>query len=241
MRNDGRNNETIRNIKITADFLKNSGGSVFWEMGNTRIICAATLIDGVPPFLRGTGKGWLTAEYAMLPASTATRLPREISVGRINGRSQEIQRLIGRALRSVVDLDRYGERTIYIDCDVLQADGGTRSASISGAFIALVLLFEKMIANMVIPSIPVSDYLAAISVGVVAGEVLLDLNYEEDGRAEVDANFVMTGNGGIVEVQATAEGSPFSNVIFEEMLKRARGGIEEIIALQRSIVGNVLL
>jgi len=197
----GREWNEMRQIKITRDFLPSAEGSTLIEMGNTRVICTASLEDRVPPFLRNSGKGWLTAEYAMLPMSTSSRNRRESSSGKVKGRTHEIQRLIGRSLRAVTDLNSIGERTIYIDCDVIQADGGTRTASITGAFIALVDALRRLREDGKIEGFPVKDFISAISVGIVNGEVLLDLDYKEDSGADVDMNFVMTGSGGIVEVQ----------------------------------------
>src|SRR6476660_2425479 len=209
MRSDKRPADQLRDTKLTPHYLEHAEGSVLIEAGRTRVICAASIEDRVPPFLRNSGKGWVTAEYGMLPRSTTTRTQRESTAGKVGGRTQEIQRLIGRSLRSVTKLSALGERTIWIDCDVIQADGGTRTASITGAFVALALALEKMRERDMIKTIPLADYVAAISVGIVDGESLLDLAYEDDSRAEVDMNIVKTGDGRFIEVQGTAEAIPF--------------------------------
>ena len=209
------------------------------EFGNTKVICAASLDNKPAPFLKNTGKGWLTAEYSMLPMSTQTRTTRESVRGRLGGRTHEIQRMIGRSLRAVTDLTAFGERTIYLDCDVIQADGGTRTASITGAFIALVDLFKKLRQKGVVKEIPVSDYLSAISVGIVDNQILLDLEYEEDSRAEVDMNFVMTGSGLFIEVQGTAERVPFNKEQLDLMTQLAVSGIQKIIDRQKEVVGDL--
>ena len=219
--------------------MKNTAGSVLVEFGNTKVICAASLDNKPAPFLKNTGKGWLTAEYSMLPMSTQTRTTRESSRGKVGGRTHEIQRLIGRSLRAVTDLTAFGERTIYLDCDVIQADGGTRTASITGAFIALVELFKRLRQEGVVKEIPVSDYLSAISVGIVDNQILLDLEYEEDSRAEVDMNFVMTGSGLFIEVQGTAERVPFNKAQLDQMTELAVSGIQKIIERQKEIVGDL--
>jgi ribonuclease PH len=219
--------------------LKNTAGSVLVEFGNTKVICAASLDNKLAPFLKNTGKGWLTAEYSMLPMSTQTRTMRESVRGRLGGRTHEIQRMIGRSLRAVTDLTAFGERTIYLDCDVIQADGGTRTASITGAFIALVDLFKRLRQEGVVKEIPVSDYLSAISVGIVDNQILLDLEYEEDSRAEVDMNFVMTGSGLFIEVQGTAERVPFNKEQLDQMTQLAVSGIQKIIDQQKEIVGDL--
>jgi ribonuclease PH len=211
-------------------------GSCLIEVGNTKVICTASIEETVPPFLRNSGKGWITSEYAMLPRSTLTRTPRESSKGRIGGRTHEIQRLIGRSLRAVTDLKKVGERTITLDCDVIQADGGTRTASITGAFIALGLAIEKLLAAGTLKASPLRDFVAATSVGVVDGNVVLDLPYDEDSRAEVDMNFVMTGAGKFVELQATAEQHPFDDAQLAQMMKLAKKGCEELIAKQREML-----
>ena len=209
------------------------------EFGNTKVICAASLDNKPAPFLKNTGKGWLTAEYSMLPMSTQTRTTRESVRGRLGGRTHEIQRMIGRSLRAVTDLTAFGERTIYLDCDVIQADGGTRTASITGAFIALVDLFKRLRQEGVVKEIPVSDYLSAISVGIVDNQILLDLEYEEDSRAEVDMNFVMTGSGLFIEVQGTAERVPFNKEQLDQMTQLAVSGIQKIIDRQKEVVGDL--
>ena len=230
-RSDGRGPKVLRQVKITGNYLKHAEGSVLMELGDTKVICSASLEERVPPFLRNTGKGWVTAEYAMLPRSTNTRTPRERGGG--NGRAFEIQRLIGRSLRSVTDLTAFGERTIWIDCDVIQADGGTRTASITGAYVALVDAFRKMVKNGMIGNIPVQDSVAAISVGKVDGEVLLDLDYEEDSKAEVDMNIVMTGEGKFVEIQGTAEGGVFTKKEMDGLVKIAQSGIKILTRIQK--------
>jgi ribonuclease PH len=209
------------------------------EFGNTKVICAASIDDKPAPFLKNTGKGWLTAEYSMLPMSTQTRTTRESVRGRLGGRTHEIQRMIGRSLRAVTDLTAFGERTIYLDCDVIQADGGTRTASITGAFIALVDLFKRLRQEGVVKEIPVGDYLSAISVGIVDNQILLDLEYEEDSRAEVDMNFVMTGSGLFIEVQGTAERVPFNKEQLDQMTELAANGIQKIIERQKEVVGDL--
>ena len=230
----------LRPTRITPNYLMHAEGSVLMEAGQTRIICTASVEDRVPPFLRGTGKGWVTAEYGMLPRATSKRSTREASAGRVGGRTQEIQRLIGRSLRAVTRLSDVGERTVWIDCDVLQADGGTRTASITGGFVALVLALEKLRAAGSISSVPIDDYVAAISVGIVNGEPLIDLAYEEDSGAEVDMNVVKTGDGRYIEVQGTAEGEPFSGDALTELLKMAGSGIAELVEQQRGIVARYL-
>ena len=229
--------DELRPIKITNNYLKDTA-SVLVEFGNTKVICTAALDDKTAPFLRNTGKGWLTAEYSMLPMSTQTRTARESARGRLGGRTHEIQRLIGRSLRAVTNLTAFGEKTIYIDCDVIQADGGTRTASITGAFIALVDLFKKMKSAGIVERIPLNDYVSAVSVGIVDGKLLLDLEYEEDSQAQVDMNFVMTGAGLFIEVQGTAEHLPFNKEQLEEMTGLAARGIQQITARQKEIAGN---
>jgi ribonuclease PH len=240
MRSDQRLPNQLRETKLTPDYLEHAEGSVFIEAGRTRVICTASLEDRVPQFLRNTGKGWVTAEYGMLPRATNTRTQREASAGKVGGRTQEIQRLIGRALRSVTNLQALGERTIWIDCDVIQADGGTRTASITGAFVALALAFEKMRERDTIKTIPLSDYVAAISVGIVDGETLLDLAYEDDSRAEVDMNIVKTGDGRFIEVQGTAEAMPFGRDALNQLLDLADAGIRQLIEKQKAIVGHLV-
>jgi ribonuclease PH len=240
-RSDKRAPDQIRPIHIVPDFISTAEGSALIEVGNTRVICTASIEETVPFFLKGAGKGWITAEYSMLPRSTLTRTPREASRGRQSGRTHEIQRLIGRALRAVVDLKQLGERTITLDCDVIQADGGTRTASITGAFVALGLAMSKLVEAGTLSAAPIRDYVAAISVGIVEGEILLDLAYEEDSQAEVDMNFVMTGGRKIVEVQATAEQHPFDEGQLKKMMEFAGRGIETLIARQRSVLQNLPL
>src|SRR5438067_11280332 len=215
-------------------------GSVLSEAGNTKVICAASVEDRVPQFLRNTGKGWVTAEYGMLPRATSTRTQREATSGKVGGRTQEIQRLIGRSLRSITNLQALGERTIWIDCDVIQADGGTRTASITGAFVALALACETLRLRDVVRTIPLADYVAAISVGIVDGEALLDLAYEDDSRAEVDMNVVKTGNGRFIEVQGTAEAMPFGRDALDRLLDLADLGIRQLIDKQKAIVGRLI-
>jgi len=238
-RNSGRKFNELRPIKITNNYLMSDAGSVLVEFGNTKVICAASLDNKTAPFLRNTGKGWLTAEYSMLPMSTQTRTARESVRGRLGGRTHEIQRLIGRSLRTVTDLTAFGEKTIYLDCDVIQADGGTRTASITGAFIALVDLLKKMRQDGIVKEIPISDFVSAISVGIIDNQVLLDLEYEEDSRADVDMNFVMTGSGLFIEVQGTAERVPFNKEQMAQMTDMASSGIREIIERQKEIVGDL--
>ena len=241
MQRDGdREWNRLRTFRITRDFLHFSEGSVLVEMGHTRVICAATIEEKVPPFLKNSGRGWLTAEYAMLPASTQKRSSRESTAGKIGGRTHEIQRLIGRSLRAVTDLKAFGERTITLDCDVIQADGGTRTAAITGGFIALVDLFRRLKERGVVNSIPVTDYVSAVSVGIVDGRPLLDLDYAEDSSAEVDMNFVMTGKGLFIEVQGTAEAKPFDRDQLSALTDLAAFGIGELTERQREILGGVL-
>jgi ribonuclease PH len=240
MRSDARPANQLRDTTITPNFLLHAEGSVLIEAGRTRVICAASVEDRVPPFLRNTGKGWVTAEYGMLPRATNTRMQREASAGKVGGRTQEIQRLIGRSLRSVTNLPALGERTIWIDCDVIQADGGTRTASITGAFVALALALETLRARDILKSIPLSDYVAAISVGIVDGEPLLDLAYDDDSRADVDMNIVKTGSGRFIEVQGTAEADPFSREALVTLLDLADSGIRQLVEKQRILVGHLV-
>ncbi|MGA3294753.1 MAG: ribonuclease PH [Candidatus Acidiferrales bacterium] len=236
MRVDGRAPDDLRPVKITPDFISSAEGSVLIETGQTRVIVTATVDDGVPTFLRGTGKGWVTGEYGMLPRSTEERTPREAARGRQSGRTLEIQRLIGRTLRAATDLKALGERTVLLDCDVIQADGGTRTASITGAFVALGLALERVVAAGILRSVPLIDSVAATSVGIVGDELLLDLNYEEDSRAEVDMNVVMTGSGEFVEVQASAEGRPYTSRELHDMLELAVGGIDRLTEVQQELL-----
>ena len=234
MRTDGRGQEELRAISITPGFIKHADGSALIEMGDTRVICTAALEDRVPPFLRKTGKGWITAEYGMLPSSSPVRIPREAS--RVGGRTHEIQRLIGRSLRSVADLGCLGERTVWLDCDVIQADGGTRTASITGAYVALACALRGWAARKTVPEGLLKDSVAAVSVGVVDGEAVLDLNAAEDNGAEVDMNFVMTGSGKFVEVQGTAEKQPFSAEQLARLITLAQTGIERILEIQQRVL-----
>jgi ribonuclease PH len=240
MRSDKRPADQLRDTKLTPHYLEHAEGSVLIEAGRTRVICAASVEDRVPPFLRNSGKGWVTAEYGMLPRSTSTRTQREATAGKVGGRTQEIQRLIGRSLRSVTKLSALGERTIWIDCDVIQADGGTRTASITGAFVALALALETLRKRDVMADIPLLDYVAATSVGIVDGEPLLDLAYDDDSRADVDMNIVKTGNGRFVEVQGTAEAMPFGRDALIALLDLADLGIRQLVEKQRAIVGHLV-
>jgi ribonuclease PH len=240
MRIDGRKKNQLRPLKITRNFIKHAEGSVLIEMGDTKVICTATVEERVPPFLRDKKKGWVTAEYAMIPRSSHERIPRESARGKIGGRTHEIQRLIGRSLRSVVDTTALGERTIWIDCDVIQADGGTRTASITGSFIALMDAVQFLRKEKKIDAMPVRDFLAAVSVGKVDGELLLDLNYAEDSTAEVDMNVIMTGGGKFVEVQGTAEQQAFAKKELDDLLKLATSGIKKLVASQKKLVGELI-
>ncbi len=237
---DGRMSAELRPTRLTPGFLLHAEGSVLIEVGSTRVVCSAIVEDRVPPFLRNSGKGWVTAEYGMLPRATSTRTQREATAGKVGGRTQEIQRLIGRSLRSVTRLPELGERTIWVDCDVIQADGGTRTASITGGFVAMVLAMQRMRENGQIKTIPVHDYVAATSVGVVGGMPMLDLAYEEDSRADVDMNIVKTGDGRFIEVQGTAEGPPFERQALDDLMALGDKGIRELVELQRTIIGSVL-
>jgi ribonuclease PH len=236
MRPDNRKNTDMRELKITRGFIGTAEGSVLIELGNTRVICTASIEEKVPQFLRDQKKGWVTAEYSMLPKSSQVRIVREASAGRVGGRTHEIQRLIGRALRSVVDLEMIGERTIWVDCDVIQADGSTRTVSITGAFIALAETLKYALRSGLIEKIPLKDYLAAVSVGVINGEPVLDLTYTEDSTADVDMNVVMTGSGKLVELQGTAEGKPFSKDMLNRLMDLASDGIKRLIEVQKKIV-----
>lgn len=233
MRTDKRLAGEMRPVEIVTDYLATAEGSVLIKVGNTQVLCAASVEDSVPPFLRNSGKGWVTAEYAMLPRATAKRTPREVTKGRPSGRTHEIQRLIGRSLRSVVNMAALGERTVFLDCDVLQADGGTRTASITGAFVALTLALGQLVKFKALKSMPVVDYVAATSVGLVAGVPMLDLCYEEDSRADVDMNVVMTGGGRFIEVQATAEHTPFDDDQMAKLIELARSGIGQLVEMQK--------
>jgi ribonuclease PH len=238
-RSDGRAADQLRETRMTPGFLMHAEGSVLIEVGRTRVVCSASIEDRVPPFLRNTGKGWVTAEYGMLPRATSTRTQREASAGKVGGRTQEIQRLIGRSLRSVTRLAELGERTVWIDCDVIQADGGTRTASITGGFVAMVLALRKLRDSGAIRALPIQDHVAATSVGVVSGTPMLDLAYDEDSRAEVDMNVVKTGDGRFVEVQGTAEGPPFEREALDRLIALADSGIRELVQLQRGVTGSL--
>jgi ribonuclease PH len=232
-RTDGRSPNQLRPIRLTPGFISHAEGSILIEMGGTRVICTASVEETVPSFLRGSNKGWITSEYAMIPRATNTRTDRESSTGKKTGRTQEIQRLIGRSLRTAIDLDKLGERTIWMDCDVIEADGGTRTASITGAFIAMSLAVGKLVASGKLKESPIRSYVAAISVGIVAGVPMLDLNYKEDSSADVDFNLVMTNLDEFVEIQGTAERKPFGPDALAQLLELGRSGIRELIALQR--------
>ncbi|MDT7040798.1 ribonuclease PH [Candidatus Nitronereus thalassa] len=235
-RTDGRRRDEIRPVNVVRPFIKYADGSVLMEMGDTKVICTASIEEKVPPFLRDKGKGWVTAEYAMLPRATHERTQREASRGKQGGRTLEIQRLVGRALRAVTDMSAMGERTIWIDCDVIQADGGTRTASITGAFIALADAFAKLIDQQKLKKIPLTDYLAAVSVGKVGGESMVDLCYEEDSMAEVDMNLVMTGQGRLVEVQGTAERGTFGKHELDDFMALGWDGIQRLVKMQKELV-----
>ncbi|HWB29241.1 MAG TPA: ribonuclease PH [Vicinamibacterales bacterium] len=239
-RQDGRAPDAVRPTTITPDFTIHAEGAVLIEVGRTKVICTASVEDRVPPFLRGSGKGWVTAEYGMLPRATTTRMQREATAGKVGGRTQEIQRLIGRSLRAVIAMTELGERTIWVDCDVIQADGGTRTAAITGGFVALVLALERVREKGQLPRVPVTDYVAATSVGVIGGTPMLDLAYEEDSRADVDMNIVKTSDGRFIEVQGTAEAQPFNRAELDALLALADTGIATLIARQREVVGQIL-
>ncbi len=236
IRRDGRGPGDLRPVRLTRDYLRHAEGSVLVEVGDTRVICTASVEDRVPPFLRGRGQGWVTAEYGMLPRATATRTPRE--TGRTGGRTHEIERLVGRSLRAVVDLAKLGERTVYVDCDVIQADGGTRTAAITGGFVALADCLERLWRGGTLPANPVRDLVAATSVGILGGAPVLDLDYAEDSVADVDMNVVMTGSGRFVEVQGTAEHTPFELADLEALLGLARSGIARLLDLQRRALAD---
>ncbi len=238
IRTDNRLNDELRQVKITRNYLLHPEGSVLIEVGNTKVICTAMIEDRVPPFLKGTGKGWVSAEYSMIPGSTGVRKSRDINKGKIDGRSQEIQRLIGRSLRSVVDLEDFGERTLWIDCDVIQADGGTRTASITGAFVAMTDAFNKLKSDGLIEKIPVKSFVSAVSVGIYNGEAILDLCYEEDSKAEVDMNIVMTDKGQFVEVQGTGEEATFSQDELVQLISLASKGCNDLYNIQRNTLGE---
>ncbi|HXF28149.1 MAG TPA: ribonuclease PH [Bryobacteraceae bacterium] len=238
MRPDQRRPIDMRPVRIDTNYLLTAEGCALIEVGNTRVLCAASIEDTVPAFLRNSGTGWVTAEYSMLPRATATRTPREITKGRASGRTLEIQRLIGRSLRAVVDMNLLGERSVIVDCDVLQADGGTRTASITGAFIALSIALKHLVDFGTLKSFPIRDHVAATSVGIVSGETLLDLCYEEDSQADVDMNIVMTGTGGFVEIQSTAEKRPFDDTQLAALLDLGRHGVRDLIALQKKALSQ---
>lgn len=238
VRLNDREVDQLRSVKVTVDVNKHAEGSVLIEVGDTKVICTATIEDRVPPFLKGQGKGWITAEYAMLPRATHTRNQREANRGKLSGRTMEIQRLIGRALRSVVNLEALGERTVTLDCDVIQADGGTRTTAITGAFIALAMAIYKLDQTNEFAVYPITDFLASTSVGVVDSTLMVDLNYEEDVRAEVDMNVVLTGSGQYVEVQGTGEEATFSRQQLNELLELAENGISDLIDIQREVLGE---
>lgn len=240
-RSDNRAPDQLRPVTIVPNYISTAEGSCLIELGNTRVICTATIEDTVPQFLRNSGKGWVTAEYGMLPRATLTRTAREVTKGRPSGRTHEIQRLIGRSLRAVTDMEKLGERSIFIDCDVIQADGGTRTASITGAFVAMGLAITAMTETGALKAPPIRDFVAATSVGIVDGSVMLDLCYEEDSRADVDMNLVITGSKQIVEVQATAEHRPFADAQFAEMMSLARKGIEALVERQRAVLTGLQL
>jgi ribonuclease PH len=235
MRTDKRESADLRPVEIVTGYLVTAEGSALIKVGNTHVLCAASVEDTVPPFLRNSGKGWVTAEYSMLPRATSKRTPREVNKGRPSGRTHEIQRLIGRSMRSVVDMNMLGERTVMLDCDVLQADGGTRTASITGAFVAMALAFRQLIQYGQLKRMPIRDYVAATSVGLVAGVPMLDLCYEEDSQADVDMNVVMTGAGQFVEVQATAEHNAFDDVQMGQLVALARVGIASLVEIQKTV------
>jgi len=239
IRQDGRKNNELRKLKIAKNYIKYAEGSCLVEIGNTKVIATASVENGVPHFLRGSGNGWVTAEYGMIPRSCKSRVSREASKGKQGGRTHEIQRLIGRSLRSVTDMTKLGERTIWLDCDVIQADGGTRCASITGSFIALALALENMKKESLLQTVPLSDYVAAISVGIIDGMTAIDLDYEEDSKAEVDMNVVMTGAGKFIEVQGTAEREPFKKEDMNKLIALAQKGIEDIIHAQKNILKGI--
>ena len=238
MRSDGRKPQQMRPVKVTPGFLLTAEGSVMIEVGNTRVLCAATVEESVPQWMRGSGRGWVTGEYSLLPRSTVTRTQREVNKGRPSGRTMEIQRLIGRSLRSVVDLEALGERSVIVDCDVLQADGGTRTASITGAYIAMAAALRQLREYRTLTKNPLKDMVAATSVGVVNGVPMIDLNYEEDSSAAVDMNVVMTGSGEFVEIQATGERNTYTEEQLIQMLALARTGIVELLTIQRAAIAN---
>ena len=236
MREDGRKANELRKVNIEPNFIAEAEGSVLISVGNTRVICTASVEDSVPHFMRGKNKGWITSEYSMIPRATNTRTLRESSRGKVSGRTQEIQRLIGRSLRSIVRMEEMGERTIWMDCDVIQADGGTRTASITGAFVALTIALRKLVEDGFIAKLPIKDFVAATSVGLVRGLPLLDLNYGEDSQAQVDMNVIQTGEGSLIEIQGTAEGDPFARDKLDSLLDLAESGIKQLIEIQRNVL-----
>lgn len=236
MRTNGRRADQLRKVEIQPHFIRSAEGSALISVGNTRVICTATIENTVPSFMKGQGKGWVTSEYAMLPRATQTRTARESTKGKPSGRTQEIQRLIGRSLRSITRMEELGDRTVWVDCDVIEADGGTRTASITGAFVALGLALGRLVQEGALRRLPLKDYLAATSVGVVDGQLLLDLNYEEDSHAQVDMNLVQTGAGLLVEVQGTAEGDPYSQEVLEQLLDLGSQGIRQLVQIQKKLV-----
>ena len=240
-RQNGRRDSELRKLKITKNYIKYAEGSCLIELGDTKVITTATIENTVPPFLKGKGVGWVTAEYGMIPRSCRTRVQREAAKGRLAGRTMEIQRLIGRSMRSVTDMSKIGERTLWVDCDVIQADGGTRCASITGSFISVILALDKMRQEGLISEIPVSDYVAAVSVGILNGDPVLDLNYDEDSTAEVDMNIIMTGDGRFVEVQGTAEREPFKKEDMNRLIALAKKGIDELVAAQKKVLKGIMI
>ena len=239
-RRDKRKNNELRELKITKDYIKYAEGSCLIELGDTKVITTATIENSVPSFLKGKGVGWVTAEYGMIPRSCKSRVQREASKGKLGGRTMEIQRLIGRSMRTVVDMKSIGERTIWMDCDVIQADGGTRCASITGSFISLVMALDKIRKEGLITKMPVSDFVAAISVGMLKGEPILDLDYDEDSTSEVDMNIIMTGSGKFIEIQGTAEREPFSKQEMDKLLVLAKKGVEELISAEKKILKGMI-
>lgn len=239
-RQNGRRSDELRRLKITKNYIKYAEGSCLIEIGETKVITTATIENTVPPFLRGKGTGWITAEYGMIPRSCKTRVQREASKGKLGGRTMEIQRLIGRSMRSVADMSKIGERTIWIDCDVIQADGGTRCASITGSFVSVLLALQKMREEGIIQEIPVSDYVAAVSVGMLDGKPMLDLDYDEDSTADVDMNIIMTGDGRFVEIQGTAEKEPFKKEDMNRLIALAKKGIGELIGAQKKVLKGII-
>jgi len=238
MRNDGRLPDQMRPVRITPGFISQAEGSVLIEVGKTRVICTASIEETVPSFIKGQGKGWITSEYSMIPRATNTRTPRESSTGKKSGRTQEIQRLIGRSLRTSIDLSKLGERTLWLDCDVIEADGGTRTASITGAYVAMCLALDKLRRSGALARSPIRTAVAAVSVGIIGGAPMLDLNYVEDSGADVDFNLVMTDKDEFIEIQGTAERNPFSAATLNQLLELGRRGIQELITLQNQILGN---